>query len=138
MSISWVCCQSNMGVPFNRLLCLQTRKGGTLSVFFWVSFLRCRKRSKRTSVAGREKEREEIPRIAYLMGRAKKRIEDRLIEKRERQNKAQRRWHSSLSILSPLFLPSLFLFEMRKTKRKNYEKEKGKERNRRDRPRGGI
>ena len=39
--------------------------------------------------------------------------------------------------LSPLSLPSPF-FEIGKTKRKNYEKEKGKDGNRRDRPRGGI
>ena len=39
-----------------------------------------------------------------------------------------------LSLLSPCHLS----FRNKKTKRKNYEKEKGKERNRRDRPRGGI
>ena len=35
MSISWVGCQSKMGVPFNRLLCLQTSKRDTLSVLLW-------------------------------------------------------------------------------------------------------
>ena len=39
-----------------------------------------------------------------------------------------------LSLLSPFPLS----FRNKKTKRKNYEKEKGKERNRRDRPRGGV
>ena len=38
-----------------------------------------------------------------------------------------------LSLLSPCHIS----FRNKKTKR-NYEKEKGKERNRRDRPRGGI
>ena len=28
MSISWVCCQSKMGVPFNRFRCLQSSKRG--------------------------------------------------------------------------------------------------------------
>ena len=61
----------------------------------------------------------EIDRIAFLMGRAKTTMEERWIKDKERQNKAQRRWDSSLSILSPLSLPSLFLLEIRKTKRKN-------------------
>ena len=53
------------------------------------------------------KRRQRRREIAFSMGRAKKRIEERCIEKRERQNKAQIKWHSSLSILSPLSLPSL-------------------------------
>ena len=63
----------------------------------------------------------EIDRIAFLTGRAKTIIEERLIKEEERQNKAQRRWDSSLSILFPLSLPSLFLFEIRTTKRMNCE-----------------
>ena len=42
-----------------------------------------------------------------LMGRAKKRMEERWIKERERQNKEQRRWHSSLSILFPLSLQGI-------------------------------
>ena len=38
MSISWVCCRSKMGVPFNRFLCLETSKRDSLSVFLWCPF----------------------------------------------------------------------------------------------------
>ena len=46
----------------------------------------------------------------------------------------------ALFFIYPLSLVSPFPLSFRKeqNKRKNYEKEKGKERNRRDRPRGGI
>ena len=46
----------------------------------------------------------------------------------ERQNKAQRRWHSSLSILSPFSLPSLFLFETEKLNWKNLKRRRVRKR----------
>ena len=55
---------------------------------------------------GREGERSD-ERKTILRGRAKKGMEERWIKERERQNKAQRRWHSSLSILSPLSLQGI-------------------------------
>ena len=75
---------------------------------------------------GREKKRGETTRIAFVLGRAKKRIEERWIKERERQNKAQRRWHSSLSILSPSSLPALFLFEIRKQKGRTMRRRRGR------------
>ena len=78
-------------------------------------------------LALKRREREgggEIDRIAFLTGRAKTTMEERGIKDKERQNKAQRRWDSSLSILFPLSLPSLFLLEIRKTKKEELREQK--------------
>ena len=119
MSISWACCQSNMGVPLNRSLC----------PFF---SLEDAENDPKAHLLEEERRREEC----IFNGKSKE--ENRRQMNREEGETKQGAEKMALFFIYSLSLVSPFPLSFRneKTKRKNYEKEKSKERNRRDRPRG--
>ena len=83
----------------------------------------------------REREGERIDTNDYIFNGKSKEKNRREMNREEGETK-QDAEKMALFFIHPLSLISPF--EIRKTKRKNYEKEMGTERNRRDRPRGGY